>query len=115
MLNLRLYMLQRITALLMAPLVLGHLAVIIYGIQGGISAAEILGRTQGSTLWFLFYGVFVLAVSIHGAIGVRVIAFEWVGLKDTVLEALMWGIGLGLFALGACAVWAVTFATGLGA
>ena len=29
MLSLRLYMLQRITALLMAPLVLGHLAVMI--------------------------------------------------------------------------------------
>ena len=46
--DLRLYMLQRITALLMAPLVLGHLAVMIYAIQGGLSAAEILGRTQGS-------------------------------------------------------------------
>ena len=48
MLTVRLYMLQRITALLMAPLVLGHLAMMIYAIQGGISAAEILGRTQGS-------------------------------------------------------------------
>jgi len=48
MLNLRLYMLQRITALLMAPLVIGHLAVMIYAIQGGLSTAEILGRTQGS-------------------------------------------------------------------
>ena len=55
MLNLRLYMLQRMTALLMAPLVLGHLAVMIYAIQGGLSAAEILGRTQGSLAWFLFY------------------------------------------------------------
>ena len=110
MLNLRLYMLQRITALLMAPLVLGHLAVMIYAIQGGLSAAEILGRTQGSLMWFLFYGTFVLAVSIHGAIGLRVIMFEWGGVKGRALDLIMWGVGLGLFALGAQAVWAVTFA-----
>ena len=48
MLNLRLYMFQRMTALLMAPLVVGHLAVMIYAVQGGLSASEILGRTQGS-------------------------------------------------------------------
>ena len=110
MLNMRLYMLQRITALLMAPFVLGHLAVMIYAIQGGLSAAEILGRTQGSFLWFLFYGTFVVAVSIHGAIGLRAIAYEWGGLKGTALDAFMWITGLGLFTLGARAVWAVTFA-----
>ena len=49
MLTLRLYMLQRITALVMAPLVVLHLAVMIYAIHGGVSAGEILGRTQGST------------------------------------------------------------------
>ena len=115
MLTLRLYMLQRITALVMAPLVLGHLAVMIYAIQGGLSAAEILGRTQGSPVWFLFYGCFVLAVSVHGAIGLRAIAHEWGGLRGPALEAFMWAIGAGLFALGARAVWAVTFAQGLGA
>ncbi len=110
MLNLRLYMLQRLTALLMAPLVLGHLAVMIYAIQGGLSAAEILGRTQGSALWFTFYGTFVVAVSIHGAIGLRSILHEWAGLKGALLEAVMWLAGIGLFILGARAVWAVTFA-----
>ena len=110
MLNLRLYMLQRITALLMAPLVLGHLAVMVYAIQGGLSAAEILGRTQDSVAWFLFYGVFVVAVAIHGAIGLRAIAHEWGGLRGHVLNALMWAVGLGLLAMGARAVWAVTFA-----
>ena len=108
MLNARLYMLQRITALLMAPLVLGHLATMIYAIQGGLSAAEILGRTQGSALWFLFYGLFVVAVSVHGAIGLRVIVFEWAGLKGRALDVFMWAVGLGLFTLGAAAVRAVT-------
>ena len=110
MMTLRLYVLQRITALAMAPLVLGHLAVMIYAIQGGLSADEILGRTQGSVVWFLFYGLFVVAVSVHGAIGLRAIACEWVGIKGAALEAFMWFVGLGLFALGARAVWAVTFA-----
>jgi fumarate reductase subunit C len=108
MLNLRLYMLQRITALLMAPLVLGHLAVMIYAVQGGLSAAEILCRTQGSVLWFLFYGLFVVAVAIHGAIGLRTVAHEWGGLKGAALDSFMWLTGAVLFALGARAVWAVT-------
>ncbi len=110
MLTLRLYMLQRITALLMAPFVLVHLAVMIYAVQGGLSAAEILGRTQGSALWFLFYGSFVVAVAIHGAIGLRVIAHEWGGLSGVALALFTWATGAGLFALGARAVWAVTFA-----
>ena len=107
--NLRLYMAQRITALLMAPLVIGHLVTMIYAIQGGLSAAEILGRTQGSIVWFLFYGTFVSAVSIHGAIGLRVVAQEWGGMKGAFLDVFMWLTGLGLFILGARAVWAVTF------
>ena len=71
MLDLRLYMLQRLTALIMAPLVIGHIAVMIYAVQGGLTVDEILARTQGSVAWFLFYGSFVVAVSIHGAIGLR--------------------------------------------
>lgn len=110
MLSVRLYFLQRITALLMVPLVLGHLAVIVYAVQGGLSAAEILGRTRESALWFMFYGTFVVAVSVHAAIGVRAVVHEWVGLKGAALEVVMWITGLGLFALGARAVWAVTFA-----
>ena len=105
-----LYLLQRITALIMAPLVLGHLSVMIYAIQGGLSAGEILGRTQGSIAWFLFYGLFVLAVAIHGAIGLRAIVGEWAGLRGKPLEVLMWSSGLILFGMGARAVWAVTFA-----
>ena len=115
MLTLRLYMLQRITALMMAPLVFGHLAVMIYAVQGGLSAGEILGRTQGSVAWFLFYGTFVLAVSVHGAIGLRSVVSEWGGLKGRALDIFMWLVGVGLFLMGARAVWAVTFAGGGGA
>ena len=94
MLTLRLYMLQRLTALAMAPFVLGHLALMIYAIQGGLSADEILGRTQGSVLWFLFYGTFVVTVAVHGAIGLRVIAFEWGGLRGNLLDGFIQRHGL---------------------
>ncbi|SEV88404.1 fumarate reductase subunit C [Cognatiyoonia koreensis] len=114
MLTLRLYMLQRITALLMAPFVIMHLAVMIYAVQGGLSAAEILDRTRGSLMWFLFYGSFVLAVSVHGSIGLRAVAHEWGGLNGRVLDLFMWIIGACLLLLGARAVWGVTYAIGPG-
>ena len=109
MTELRLYMAQRITALIMAPLVIGHIAVMIYAVQGGISAAEILSRTQGSLGWAAFYGLFVLAVSIHAAIGLRNVAEEWLGLGGAVLTSFAWATCIGLTWLGGSAVWAVTF------
>jgi len=112
MLTLRLYMAQRLTALIMAPLTLGHLAVMIYAVEGGLSVAEILARTQGSVIWFLFYGSFVAAVAVHAAIGIRVILFEWLGLKGGALTIVSWGVFLLLLGLGGRAVWAVTFAGG---
>ena len=46
MMNLQAYLIQRISALIMAPLVLVHLAVIVYAIQGGLTAEEILSRAK---------------------------------------------------------------------
>ena len=54
-----------------------HLATIIYAVQGGLTAAEILGRTRGNVAWFAFYSVFVLAVSVHAPIGLRSVFIEW--------------------------------------
>lgn len=109
MLNVHLYLAQRISAMIMAPLVLGHLAVMIYAVQGGLTAGEILGRTQGSWLWGGFYGLFVLAVSVHAAIGLRVIVHEWLGVAGAWLNALTIAIGLLLLGLGLRAVYAVVF------
>ena len=103
----RLSLWQRLTAMVMAPLVLGHIAVMIYAIQGGLTAAEIMSRTRGSLGWGLFYGLFVLAVSVHAAIGVRAIAEEWFKLRGVVLQALTLAIGFGLLILGGRAVFAV--------
>ena len=43
--NVRLYLWQRLTAVLMLPLVLLHLATILYASRRGLSAADILGLT----------------------------------------------------------------------
>ena len=108
MLDLRLYMLQRLSAIVMIPLVIGHIAVMIYAVQGGLTAGEILGRTQGSIGWAAFYGLFVLAVSVHASIGVSVIAHETLGLRGAPLRWGAVGVFLLLLVMGARAVWAVT-------
>jgi fumarate reductase subunit C len=104
---LRLYVWQRLTATLMVPLIVVHLIVIIYATNRGLSAAEILGRTRGSIAWGLFYSLFVIAASIHGAIGVRGVAREWFGWRETALDRLMWIFGVVLIVLGLRAVVAV--------
>lgn len=108
MLDIRLYMAQRISAMIMAPLVFLHIGMMIYAIQGGLSSEEILGRTQGSIFWMLNYGIFVAAASLHAAIGLRVIVHETTGLRGIALSALTWS-GFGIFFyMGARAVTAVT-------
>ena len=109
MLDLRLYMLQRLTALVMAPLTLGHIAVMIYAVQGGLTATEVLARTQGSWFWALFYSTFAIAVAIHGAIGLRVVVHETFGLKGMPLASFTWLAMLTLLGLGLYAVFAVTW------
>jgi len=108
MLDFRLYMAQRLSALIMAPLVIGHLAVMIYAVQGGLSAGEILGRTQGSLFWMLFYGGFVIAISVHAAIGLRSIISEWTAMRGGMLNGLALLIFAVLLVMGGRAVLAVT-------
>ena len=69
MIERRLFVLQRFTALLAAPLVLIHLGVILYAYDEGLTAAAILERTRGSVFWAVFYGSFVLVLAIHAPIG----------------------------------------------
>ena len=105
-----LYLAQRISAMILAPLVLVHLAVIVYAIQGGLDASEILSRTRGSVIWGTFYGLFVVAVSVHAAIGLRTIGQEWLRLKGRALDTFTLSIGIALLLLGMRAVYAVVAA-----
>jgi fumarate reductase subunit C len=98
---------QRASAMVLALCVLVHLATIIYAVRGGLSAAEILGRTRGSYAWASFYTVFVLAVTVHAAIGSRAILLEWVGLRGKALSAVVHLIALVVAILGLRAIWAV--------
>jgi fumarate reductase subunit C len=105
--NVRLYIWQRATAAVMAPLVLVHIAVIFYATRHGLSAADILSRTRGSIAWAAFYGLFVLAVSIHASIGVRNVLNEWTPLAERRVDACVVFFGLVLGLLGLRAVAAV--------
>ena len=62
---------------MLAVCVVVHLATIVYAVQGGLTAAEILGRTRGNTAWLAFYSLFVLALSVHAPIGLRAVFIEW--------------------------------------
>ena len=105
--NVRLYIWQRATAAIMAPLVLVHIAVIFYATCQGLSASDVLARTRGSIAWAAFYGLFVVAVSIHASIGVRNVLYEWSPLNERRSGASAIVFGLLLAALGIRAVAAV--------
>ena len=102
-----LYLLQRLSAMLLAPLVIAHLALVLYAVRGGLSAAEILSRTHGSLTWALFYGLFVSAVAVHAPIGLRNILREWTPWRDRSLDWAMAAFAVLLFVLGLRAVAAV--------
>jgi fumarate reductase subunit C len=104
----QLYIVQRLSALVMVPLVLGHIAVMIVAVQGGLSAEEILSRTQGSGAWAAFYGTFVVAVSLHAAIGLRNVLGEWAGLGPRARDLVSAALAALFLAMGARAVYSVT-------
>jgi len=102
-----LYVAQRLSAFVLAPLVLIHLGLIVYATQDGISAAEILARTRGSFGWGAYYSLFVVAAAIHGAIGLRAIFAEVLSWRGCSLDLAAACFGLALLILGARAVAAV--------
>jgi fumarate reductase subunit C len=102
--NVRLYVWQRATAALLAPLVLVHIAVIFYASRQGMTAADILARTHGSVVWAAYYGLFVAAASIHASIGVRNVLTEWSPLDDRRAGLFAIALGLVLAVLGLHAI-----------
>jgi fumarate reductase subunit C len=96
---------QRVTAAFLALAVVVHLATIMIAVRGGLSAAEIIGRTRGNEAWLLFYALFALAAGLHGAIGLRNIAGEWLGWRGRGLDMAWLGIGLLTAIFGMRAAW----------
>jgi fumarate reductase subunit C len=103
----RLLLAQRATAALLAFAVVIHLATIIYAVRAGLNAGEILSRTRGNALFLAFYGLFVIAASIHGPIGLRNIFREWANWRGRSLDVAMLALSLILLALGLRAAIAV--------
>jgi len=102
--NVRLYVWQRATAAVMAPLVFVHIAVIFYATRQGMTAADILSRTHGSIAWAAYYGAFVAAAAIHASIGLRNIMAEWLPITERRAGRCAIGFGILLAALGLRAV-----------
>lgn len=99
-----LFLAQRASAVVMAPLVLIHLTVIIYAVRSGLSAEAIFARTRGSVLWAGFYGLFVVAVSVHAALGCRAISAEWAGWRGKRVDGVWAAFGALLLIAGLRAV-----------
>lgn len=98
---------QRLSAMVLVACVIGHLVVMIVAVRGGLSGAEILGRTRGNWAFAAFYGVFVLACAAHVPPGIATIAREWGGLRDSSATWLGRLVALLLLGLGLRAVAAV--------
>ena len=71
--------LQRTSASVLGLCVLVHLVVIIYAANGGLTASEIMDRTQGNWAFLAFYVLFALACAVHAPIGLLAIVKDWFG------------------------------------
>jgi fumarate reductase subunit C len=98
---------QRISAMVLTLCVAVHLAIILYAVHGGLSAAEILGRTRGNWFFALFYTIFVLACAVHAPIGLANMLAEtrWGRGRMPLVVAHLFA--LLILALGLRAVYAV--------
>lgn len=101
---------QRVSAMVLALCVVVHLAVIVYAVRGGLDAAEILQRTQGSWLFGAFYAVFVAACAVHVPIGLARVAEEWLGWQPRTALWMSRAFAVLLAATGLRAVYAVAWA-----
>lgn len=99
-----LFVLQRASAGVLALCVVVHLATIVYAVRHGLSAQAIVARVHASVAWPAFYAVFVAAVAVHAPIGLRAVADEWLGLRGSLVDAVLVLVALGLFAGGLYAV-----------
>ncbi|HZV92836.1 MAG TPA: succinate dehydrogenase [Caldimonas sp.] len=95
---------QRVSAMVLGVVVVVHLATVVYAVRGGLSAAEILGRTRGSWTFGVFYAVFVVACAVHVPIGLANIAREWWSLDERAALWLGRAFALVLLVMGLAAV-----------
>jgi succinate dehydrogenase subunit C len=102
-----LFLVQRLSAAVLALAVAAHLATILYAIRGGLTAGEILARTHGSLGFVAFYSLFVVAVAFHAPIGLRNVIREWTPWRGGSLDLVLAIFAVMLLVLGMRAVLAV--------
>jgi fumarate reductase subunit C len=102
-----LFLVQRLSAAVLALAVAAHLATILYAIRGGLTAGEILARTHGNLALFAFYSLFVTAVAFHAPIGLRNVIREWTPWRGGSLDLVLAVFAVMLLVLGMRAVLAV--------
>lgn len=102
-----LWVAQRASAAVLALCVIVHLFTIVYAVQGGLTGAEILARTRGSSAWLAFYALFVLAAAVHVPIGLRTVLLEWLHWKSRSRDVCVIAFALVLCWMGLRAVLAV--------
>lgn len=99
----KLWYAQRISAMVLGLCVTIHLIIIFYAIRGGLTAEEILGRTQGNIAFAIFYEIFVLACFVHAPIGLANILEETFS-KGFISKALSALLAVLILVLGSTAV-----------
>jgi fumarate reductase subunit C len=102
-----LFLAQRITAAILAFVVVAHLTMIVAAERAGLTAGAILARTHHNLVLFAFYALFVIAASIHAPIGMRNIIAEWARWRGRSLDLAMAAFALALLGLGLRAALAV--------
>ena len=102
-----LFLVQRVSAMVLGLAVAVHIATILYAIRGGLTAGEILARTHHNLGFGLFYGLFVVAVALHAPIGLRNVIREWTPWHGRTLDAALALFAVALLVLGLRAVVAV--------
>lgn len=95
-----LFLAQRLSAMVLAVVVVVHLATILYAVNGGLTAGEILSRTAGNAGFFAFYAVFVIAAAVHVPIGLRAVCREWLGWRGGAFDAALFAVAALLAILG---------------
>jgi fumarate reductase subunit C len=102
-----LFVFQRASAAVLALAAMVHLATIVYAVRGGLTAGEILARTEGNVAYLVFYLVFVAAVSVHAPIGLRNVLREWVDWRGRACDGALAMFAMLLFTLGVRAAFAL--------
>lgn len=91
---------QRTSAGVLALCVIAHVVVMIYAVNGGLTATEIMDRTQGNWGFLAFYVAFAFACAVHAPIGLMRIVEDWFGLKGPKVQWAALVIALAMALVG---------------